>query len=237
MLPKGYGGYNELFFSGSGLRSYYHFARYRWLREQIDERTSGPLRIVELGCFDAKSIDFMPPRIESYVGLDANWDNGLEMGRARFAGRPDVKLIECQTVDGFAPYADGQFNAAISLETLEHIPPELVSDYLCQIRRVTRGPFFVSVPNEMGPIFLAKHVAKRLRYGTVYSYSFRELVAATLRQSHKVERDEHKGFDYRLLARQLSEHFEIVSIEGLPGRLPAALSLTVGIVAQSRGSN
>ena len=237
MLPKGYGGYNELFFSGSGLRSYYHFARYRWLREQIDERTSGPLRIVELGCFDAKSIDFMPPRLESYVGLDANWDNGLEMGRARFAGRPDVKLIECQTVDGFAPYADGQFNAAISLETLEHIPPELVSDYLCQIRRVTRGPFFVSVPNEMGPIFLAKHVAKRLRYGTVYSYSFRELVAATLRQSHKVERNEHKGFDYRLLARQLSEHFEVVSIEGLPGRLPAALSLTVGIVAQSRGSN
>lgn len=237
MLPQGSGGYNELFFSGSGLRSYYHFARYRWLREQLEERTSGPLRIVELGCFDAKSIDFIPPRLETYVGLDANWDNGLDMARARFAGRPDVKLIECQTADSFAPYADGQFNAAISLETLEHIPPELLSDYFCQIRRVTCGPFFVSVPNEMGPVFLAKHVAKRLRYGTVYSYSFRELVAATLRQSHKVERKEHKGFDYRVLARQLSEHFEVVSIEGLPGRLPAALSLTVGIVAQSRGSN
>jgi hypothetical protein len=237
MLPQGYAGYNELFFSGKGLRSYYHFARYRWLRKRVEERTSGPLRIVELGCFDAKSIDFLPPRLESYVGLDANWDNGLDMGRARFAGRPDIKLIECETVDSFARFADGQFNAAISLETLEHIPPKLVDDYLRQIKRVTRGPFFVSVPNEMGPVFLAKHLAKRLRYGTVYSYSFRELVAATLRQSHKVRRDEHKGFDYRVLARQLSKHFDVVSIEGLPGRLPAALSLTVAIVAHSRGTS
>lgn len=228
-------GYNDRLFSGSGLRNYYHLARYRWLRQKLADESAQPLRIIELGCFDGKTIDFIPHPIQQYVGLDAGWEDGLTIGRKAFAERPEISLLQAVNADALAPYGDGEFNVAIALETLEHIPTGTMREYLAQIARVTNGPFFVSVPNEMGPIFLAKYLAKRLMYGSDEQYSFGEAVAATLRQPHKIVRSEHKGFDYRELIADLRTHFDIEKVEGVPPLgLPPALSLTVGVVARSR---
>ena len=228
-------GYNERLFSGSGLRNYYHLARYRWVREKLAEEVPQPLRIIELGCFDGKTIGFVPHPIEKYVGLDAGWEDGLTIGRKAFAARPEISLVQAASATALAPYRDGEFNIAIALETLEHIPTEIMREYLAEIARVTDGPFFVSVPNEMGPVFLAKHLAKRLIYGAGEQYSFDEVLAATLRQPHKIARLEHKGFDYRALVEDLRAHFDVERVEGVPALgLPPALSFTVGIIARSR---
>ena len=227
-------GYNERLFSGAGLRNYYHLARYRWLRKRLTEHSPQPLKIIELGCFDGKAVHFIPHPIERYVGLDAGWENGLEMGRNAFAGRPEISLVRALDADAIADYDNGEFNVAIALETLEHIPTQTMRGYLAEVARVTNGPFFVSVPNEMGPVFLAKYLAKRLRYGAYDQYSFREAVAATLRRPEKIERAEHKGFDYRALIGDLREHFHVDRVEGVPAcGLPPALSLTIGITARS----
>lgn len=228
-------GYNERLFSGSGLRSYYHFARYHWLRAMLERHTSGPLRVVELGCFDARAVDHMPPRLQEYVGFDANWENGLDIGRERLRGRPEARLVETKSPDALKRLADASFNVAIALETLEHIDTPVMREYLAELARVTDGTLFVSVPNEMGPVFLAKHLLKRLAFKSGDRYTWREVVAATLRQPHKVARREHKGFSYVQLVEELRAHFEIVSVTGVPRLgLPPALSLTVGIVARTR---
>jgi hypothetical protein len=87
----------------------------------------------------------------------------------------------------------------------------------------------------MGPVFAAKYVAKKLVYGDVEPYTLGEFMAATLKQSKKVERTEHKGFDYRELAAQIGKYFELGSIEGLAGfGLPPSLSPTIGIAAIKR---
>ena len=229
-------GYNERLFSGSGLRNYYHLARYRWLQKTLSELPrQEPLSVVELGCFDAKSLNYLPVRPQQYVGLDANWENGLEIGRRAFGDRPEVTFIEATDPSPLHAFKDGTFNLAVALETLEHIPDPIMREYLAELARVTNGYFLISVPNEMGPVFLVKHLMKVVTYGGVDDYSVREVVAATLRQPHKVARDQHKGFDYRALIADIERHFDIERVEGVPSMgLPPALSLTVGIVARSR---
>lgn len=232
-------GYNERLFSGSGLRNYYHQARYRWLHKAVTELMPRQApSIVELGCFDAKAIKHLPHAPQLYVGLDADWEGGLELARKAYGERPEVRLIKATSPDALHEFKDDTFDLAIALETLEHIPDPIMRDYLAELARVTDGYLLVSVPNEMGPVFLAKHLMKMARYGGVDTYSTREIVAATLRQPHKVSRDQHKGFDYRALIRDIERHFKVLRIEGVPAMgLPPALSLTVGIIAKTRGKH
>jgi len=144
-------------------------------------------------------------------------------------------LIEAQTPEEFDRFPDGHFSLAAALETLEHVPPDYVSPFLDQLQRVTTGHLFVTVPNELGPVFLAKYLGKRLFYGGEQAYSPAEVMAATLRHSHKIERDDHKGFDYRHVIAEVGKRFEILAVDGLAALgLPAALAPTVGIFAKSR---
>ena len=227
--------YNERLFAGGGLRSFYHFARFRWVRHKVEQYLGRDLRLIELGCYDGRLFDTLGDRVSEYVGLDANWSGGLDLARQKYRGRAGVTLIEAQTPEEFDRFPDGHFSLAAALETLEHVPPDYVSPFLDQLQRITTGHLFVTVPNELGPVFLAKYLGKRLFYGGEQAYSPAEVMAATLRHSHKIERDDHKGFDYRHVIAEVGKRFEILAVDGLAALgLPAALAPTVGIFAKSR---
>jgi 2-polyprenyl-3-methyl-5-hydroxy-6-metoxy-1,4-benzoquinol methylase len=227
--------YNERLFSRAGLRRFYHLARFEWVRDKIEGHLGNDLRLVELGCYDGRLFDTLGGRVADYVGLDANWAGGLDLARRKYRGRKDVTLIESTAPEDFKRFPAGKFNVAAALETLEHVPPRLVPSFLDQLQRVTRGHLFITVPNELGPVFLAKYLAKKVFYGDGQDYSPAEVVAATLRRSDKVERDDHKGFDYRDVIAEVRKRFDILEVDGLASLgLPAALSPTVGIFARSR---
>jgi 2-polyprenyl-3-methyl-5-hydroxy-6-metoxy-1,4-benzoquinol methylase len=227
--------YNERLFSGSSLRRFYHMARFRWVADKASKHLGRALKLVELGCYDGRLFDTLGDRVSAYVGVDANWSGGLDLARQKYRGRKDVILIEAEGPEAFNRFKDGEFDVAAALETLEHVPPDLVASFLDQLQRVTRGHLFVTVPNELGPVFLAKYLGKKIVYGGEQSYSPAEIVAAALRRSDKVERDDHKGFDYRHIVSAVGERFEILRVDGLASfGLPAALAPTVGIFARSR---
>lgn len=226
--------YNERLFSGDRVRRFYHLARFHWVRERVERHLGPDLRLVELGCYDGRLLDTLGDRVIEYAGFDANWSGGLDLARRKYRGRTDVTLIEAEHPRDFDSFPTGHFNVAAALETLEHVPPELVPGFLDQLQRVTRGHLFVSVPNELGPVFLAKYLAKRAFYGGVQPYSPAEVVAATLRRSDKVRRDDHKGFDYRHVVAEVGKRFEILEVSGIGALgLPAALAPTVGIFART----
>jgi SAM-dependent methyltransferase len=228
-------GYNERLFSGDAVRRYYHEARFKWADETIAGLFKRKSRFVEIGCFDGRLFDRIAPLASEYVGIDANWERGLDLARQKYAGRSDVILIQSGSPDSLAGFADRHFDCAISLETIEHMPPEIVELYLDQLARVTRGHVLISVPNELGLPFLAKYLGKAILYEGNQDYSFGEVIAATLGRSDRVARNEHKGFDYRRLVDSLSRRFDILAVEGLPALgLPPALSPTIGIVAAIR---
>lgn len=227
--------YNERLFQGRGLRSRLHNARFNWMRRVLAREGHTPRRVLEIGCFDGKLLDFLPAAPDRYVGLDAGWEKGTELARRRFSNSPNYQLIIADNPGALAAVDGEQFDLGVAMETLEHVPPDRVEGYLHEFANRVSGLVLVTVPNEKGPVLLVKWLVKRLFYGGAESYSFTELVAATLGRMERVRRNEHKGFDYSALVRQMECHFDMLRVEPIPALgLPLFLSFGIGIVARTR---
>ena len=222
--------YNDRLFK-NGLRRRLHTARFHWVRKSILKYDCEMNRVLELGCFDGKTLQFLPRMPDSYCGYDANWENGLDLARQTWSGHAGAEFFECNSPQEFSP-ASKDFDVSICMETLEHIPPDDVDQYLATLAASTRDLAFVTIPNEVGVVFAAKYLAKKIRYGSARDYSLREFMWAALGKLDRVSRDHHKGFDFRKLVLQISKHFHVLEVTGLPFRwLPPALNFTVGVVA------
>lgn len=201
------------------------------MRDQV-RRLEIPMdSVIELGCHDGRLLDFIP-KPTRYVGLDANWEGGLDLAREKFAGAANCSFYTVQTPNQIPSGLDG-FNFGASLETLEHVPPELVDGFLSELANRIDGYFLVTVPNEIGPVFLAKWLIKRIFRISPTQYTAAEIFFTTIGRTEHVQRMEHKGFDYRNMIKQIATHFEVVKVRGFPMRfLPVWLCFGVGIVAR-----
>ena len=226
--------YNERLFSG-GLRGFIHGSRFVWLRESLRRARASSESVLELGSYDGRSISYLPKPPSKYVGLDANWERGVELGRARWGDNPNIRFEICTTPSEMHDWVgDRRFDTALCLETLEHVQPDLVDPYIREIARATTGHLIVTVPNEKGPLFLGKYVAKRL-FGDYYPYRPSEVWWATVGRLDRVERSDHKGFDYDTIIRTVGSYFDVVETSGYPFRhLPKWANFGVGIIARAR---
>jgi hypothetical protein len=229
--------YNDKLFSG-GLRKRLHTMRFRWLHHKL-AGASEPFSLFELGCFDCRSLEYIP-RPKRYLGADAGWEGGVSDAQMAFARSDWAQVVVAHSVHDLAPHAHERFDYSIALETLEHIPHAVLEGYLAFLAAVTKKRCYITVPVEVGPVFLAKFIAKRsvpiLHSEDAESYTWREAFLATMGKVESVRRFEHKGFDYRNLLQLLSQHFTIEQVEGLPFRAHPYLSFQVGITAVPKAS-
>jgi 2-polyprenyl-3-methyl-5-hydroxy-6-metoxy-1,4-benzoquinol methylase len=229
--------YNVRLFSG-GIRAFLHRARYIWLQREITKKNIPHSSVLELGCFDAKTINYLPEKPHVYVGYDANWENGLDIAKENWKKYGYV-FNTCTTAGDFKP--SGLFDISISLETLEHLPPKELGAYLKILSEVTKGYVFVSVPNEKGIVFFFKFLLKHLihSWGSLgeNSYTFREFFFSCLGMTSRVNRDQHKGFNYKDFIEEMGAYFDILAIESLPiSFFPPWLSFGIGILAKPKQS-
>lgn len=226
--------YNQRLFSG-GLRGWFHMARFVWLRRKCEEFGADTSCVVELGCFDARSIEHLPTPPAEYYGYDAGWEGGLALAAEKYRGKERYVFQKCLAPEELAFPEGKKATLAISLETLEHIPPELLLGYLDRLRDITSGYLFVSVPNEKGLVLLVKYILKELFYPGKESYTAREVMHATLGNMSKVRREEHKGFDWEELRDQIAARFDLVKVEGVQFPwLPKSANVQIGMVFKSR---
>lgn len=229
-------GYNERLFH-KGVRAHIHLSRFAWLRKMTTiHGDNKPLRVLELGCYDGRSIDWLPSQPLLYDGFDANWEGGLDIGRVRYAGHSNIRFHECSSPEEMVVDTD-EYDLGISLETIEHIPPAIVDGYLQIISRSVTTIVFFTVPNETGLPFLIKYIAKKVLYrdSKDEEYTIAEFWNELLGRTTNVHRNEHKGFNYRLFIKQLENYFHVDHVMGIPiGWLPASLSFTIGIVARPK---
>ena len=224
--------YNERLF-GSGIRGALHRGRYEWINKAIQRHDVTDNSVLELGCFDGKAIGFLPNRPTRYLGLDANWEGGLDIASELWKDFPEYEFRHCNDPK-IMRLADEVFDISICLETLEHVPPEMVEPYLECLARGTSNLAFISVPNEIGPVFLMKHLIKCL-VGEGEPYTFSELLNQSAGRVHRVSRDQHKGFSWKVFEKMVSNYFDIVSIDGIsPFITGPHLSFGVGFVARPR---
>lgn len=236
MKKLGEATYNERLFEG-GFRRRFHLARFEWVRRSLANVAARCDSVIELGCFDGRSIGYLPTRPQHYLGLDADWEGGLELAKAQFSQDPRCQFVKCETPHELRSIAAGRsFDTAICLETLEHVPPDILTDYVRAISEFTTGHLAVTVPNEKGFIFLGKYLVKKA-FRTARHYEFREVVAATMGNMDAVTRDEHKGFDYEVVVDAVGRFFDIVEVSGYPVRsIPRVAGFGVGILAKAKPS-
>ena len=230
------GPYSQRLF-GTGLYGRHHIQRFAWLSRKIASLAQGnsSISILEVGCHDAKTLDFVPVKVHRYLGFDAGWEGGLETARRRFGnikGYSFQQSVDPADVVGIRE----KFDFIICMETLEHIKPSKVESYLSTFADKLDGFLLVTVPNEKGLPLLCKTLGARLLgWRRTESYTVSELAKAVCGRMDRVPRVEHKGFDYASLAKSLKRYFRCVRLEGIAfAKLPVQLSLTVGIVASQK---
>lgn len=227
--------YNQILFSG-GLRGRLHRLRFEWLKKQLEAAPQG-YSLCELGCFDCRSLSFIP-QPKAYVGIDAGWEGGLDDARMTFLSHPWMTLLMAQSAHDLKDFEAQRFDYSVALESFQFMPDPILRGYLEFLAKVTTQRLIVTVPVEIGPVFLIKHLLKRtfsdLTSEDTDSYTLAEVWWATLGRVDHVRRFEHKGFDYRIFLKILSEYFDVTHIEGLPLRGAPLLSFQVGILASPK---
>lgn len=219
--------YNQRLF-GRGMRGWFHGGRFRWLARQCGMPTGEAPSVLELGCYDGKAIRCFSPLPARYLGLDANWEGGLDLARKTWG---EAGFAEFRTVPVDAlPVVEEQFDIGLCMETMEHLPDELLENYIDLFASCVRGRMIVTVPNEIGPLCAAKQITKKFFFGgSIFSWA--DIANAAIGRTSRIVRDEHRGFDYRRLVKQLRRRFEVERVEGIPfSWLPPWLNFTVGIV-------
>jgi hypothetical protein len=228
--------YNDLIFSERGFRSWLHFSRFLWLKKILESYAVNYDSVIELGCYDGKTINYLPYPPKQYIGYDANWGASLDLFNALWKNEPHYQSYISNKITEFNP-SDKKFDVAICMETLEHLPRKDIPVYLEKLAKSCNKYTIVTIPNEVGLLFLFKYLFKlALRFlanETVQEYSFLDIIYQTLGISEKVEQDDHKGFDYKIVIVELKKYFEVIKVEGtqLPF-LPLFMNATIGILCK-----
>lgn len=224
--------YNERLFQG--WQSIYHLKRFYWLQKKLKKYGKKNSSFIEFGCFDAKTLDFIPSeQLGSYLGLDANWENGLDIAKKKHKNKEKIILQNCSKPEDIKQVKQ-KYNIGISLETFEHVSPKFLDSYLKKLASSVDGYFFITIPVERGFSLFVATIIRTLNQ-TKEGYSPAEWVNAFLGRMHKVKRREHKGFDDRIFIKQVSKYFDIKKIEGVFFNTPFYnLNLSVGIIAKSK---
>ena len=158
MKKKSEAQYNKRLFT-NGIRGKLHTARFKWLARSLLQLKCEYETVLELGCYDGKTIDYLPRRPTLYLGLDANWEGGLDIAKDRWENQSNYNFRRCTTPKEMGIVGE-QFDISVCMETLEHIPPQMVAPYLEELAKATKKYVFVTVPNEIGIVFFFKHIVK-----------------------------------------------------------------------------
>ncbi len=228
--------YNKRLFNPKNIRGRLHIARYLWLEDRLAKLLNRPITMLELGCFDGKTLQYLPNEVTEYDGYDANWEGGLDEGKEKYKDHRNIRFHESSTVESFNP--EGKiYDVVVCQETMEHLPTKDLEAFSKKLADATAQYAFVSVPNEMGIVMVIKHWIKKYAHGYKGNYSKSELWNGLIGNMDKVERVEggHKGFSYKKLRDILSEDFEILKIEGIPFKiLGPSLNFTVGMTLKPK---
>jgi hypothetical protein len=226
--------YNERLFGGQ-VRRHYHLARFRWLANELRRLKLKPSRIIEVGCHDARTLAFLPMLPVRYLGLDANWDSGIEIARAKWSGHPGYDFAECKTAAEIPAELGESFDIGIAFEVFEHLSDDVLDGYLAKLRKLVNQYLFISVPVERGVPFVVRHALKKAFGWQPEQYTAQEFCSAAFGSLDRVERDNHKGFDYKRLVSQVDRYFQVETTKGISPGLPGAgFNFNVGITAAGR---
>jgi Methyltransferase domain len=221
----------------------HHARRFQWLREKTAAIEKPSVSVIELGCAEAVSLDYVSIPIRRYCGFDAGWQSGIRQGtpygleaaRRRLSQLRNFSVQQSNDPADLVKIAE-QFDMAIVMETFEYLPTAKLESYVSALAEKlgSEGLLLATMPNEKGLPLLCKAMAARVFRVRRSAYTAAEFVNAALGRLNRVPRAERgrKGFDYAALVTLVRRYFRHVRVESIgPVRVPVRLGLNVGMIA------
>ena len=228
------------------LYSFHHAQRFEWLRKKIASLEKQSVSILEVGCSDARSLDYVPVRVDRYFGFDAGWRSGLQNGkscglaaaRERYGYRNNFTFVQSVSYTDIKRVPE-KFDLGIVMETFEYLDTHQLESYVGTLAEKidVDGCVFATMPNEKGLPLLIKAIGSKLSGVRRSEYTLPQFLNALAGRLDRVPRAERgrKGFDYSQIAALARRYFRYVYLEavGSPG-LPAFLSPNIGLIASHK---
>ncbi len=225
-----------------------HGSRFRLAARLASSGAGG--RLLDYGCGDGTFIALTHGTFAEAVGSDIDAAQLAEC-RRRFVDMPGVRFVRTAELDG----TTAAYDVVTCMEVLEHCVDGERRRVLDDLRGlVVRGGWvIISVPIEVGPALLGKQLFRAIAawrghgdYQYRERYSPREMLAAALarprlaRAEYEVDTPSgpmrycgHKGFDWRVLQREIAERFDVERRLFTPlGALGALLNSQVWFVCR-----
>lgn len=197
--------------------------------------------IMDYGCGDGTFLYFVDKLFDLKVGMELDPKDVANLSK-RFENLPGYQFIHVNDP------AEQKFDLVTCFEVLEHCTDENIDKILGTILKghcKKDGHLIISVPKETGLTMIGKQfVRKILAYRKTGTYEFSEwytlkeffqmLLASESTQikrnfyeievqGNKYTTCGHKGFNWKLLKRKISNHFVIEKVEFSPQILPLGL--------------
>jgi 2-polyprenyl-3-methyl-5-hydroxy-6-metoxy-1,4-benzoquinol methylase len=229
-----------------------HGSRFR-LAAQLASAAAGG-RLLDYGCGDGTFIALTHGTFASAIGCDIDAAQLAEC-RRRFGDLADVRFILTAELD--TPANARAYDAVTCMEVLEHCMDAERVRVLDVLRGLVApgGRAIISVPIEVGPALLGKQFFRAVAawrghgdYQYRETYTPRQLLAAALARPHlaraeylvegpsgPVQYCGHKGFDWRVLEKEIAERFVVERRMFTPlGPLGALLNSQVWFLCRPR---
>jgi 2-polyprenyl-3-methyl-5-hydroxy-6-metoxy-1,4-benzoquinol methylase len=203
-----------------------HGSRFRLAARLASAGAGG--KLLDYGCGDGTFMALTQGTFTEAVGADIDAEQLAEC-RRRLADLGGLVFV--RTVDLHGPQHEHAYGIVTCMEVLEHCVDAERVRVLDHLRGLIAagGRLVISVPIEIGPALAGKQFFRAVAawrghgdYQYRETYSPRELLAATLarpdlvRAHHIVETPAgridycgHKGFDWRILEREIRERFVV----------------------------
>ena len=213
-----------------------HNSRYKLAREIVQQYAGK--RLLDYGCGDGTFLAIVSDLFGNATGADVDPKQTAECAK-RFETFPNLSFLLLQDLDG--EQHDGAFDVAICMEVLEHSTEEQVDEILTNLRRLVSrdGTVIISVPIEIGPTLLAKHLVRTVAgWRGLGDYKYREkytvgeivrmvfagektaidrpVYTAEFSTEQRIDFHGHKGFNWRALRVRLRQEFTITEIRFSP---------------------
>jgi 2-polyprenyl-3-methyl-5-hydroxy-6-metoxy-1,4-benzoquinol methylase len=229
-----------------------HGSRFR-LAARLASTSAGG-RLLDYGCGDGTFMALTCGTFAAAVGADIDAAQLAEC-RRRLADLPGLEFVGTADLQG--PQHDSSYDIVTCMEVLEHCVDAARVRVLDHVRGLIApgGRVVVSVPIEIGPALAGKQFFRAVAawrgqgdYRYRETYSPRELLLATLARPHLARAQYsvdtpsgpldycgHKGFDWRVLEKEIRDRFHVERRLFTPlGRLGALLNSQVWFVCTPR---
>ena len=220
------------------INRYLHSIRYKYVYQIIKDyqkSTERKINIVDIGCGHAHLFEVLNSSFNiEYYGIEKS---------LTFVDHLETKKKKNNNFNFIHDYAQGQSklfkwaDVIISLETLEHIPDDQITNLIIEIGKVKPDIFFSSVPNEVGPIIWIKNIYSLLiNYDRHKEYNLKDTFFSGIGMFHLVREHAagHRGFDWRKLYKLINKNYQVSEILTSPYNfMPKILSPSIYFVCKN----